>query len=126
MKGIGVPVAFTILHFMYSGNYPIMDMRTVEVLQAYGYITRKSRDLKRFPEFQDAVLSIQNSHPRWSLRQIDRAIFAFHKNNPELFRPGKRKKVLKRMHFSAKQKPTAYGSGYVQLAFPSKRGKFDA
>lgn len=85
LQGIGVPVASTILHFMYPDNFPIMDIRTVEVLHKYGYIQRRSRDLKRFPRFQDAILSIQRAYPKWDLRQIDRAIFAFHKNHPRLF-----------------------------------------
>lgn len=90
LDGIGVPVGSTILHFMQPAQFPIMDVRTVEVLHRYNYITHKSRDLKRYPIFQQAIFSIQGAFPGWSLRQIDRAVFSFHKQNPELF-PTKKK-----------------------------------
>jgi hypothetical protein len=79
LPGIAVPVASTILHFIYPSVFPIMDQRTVEVLRHFGYIEHKSRDLKRYPAFMQAIASIQKCYPRWDLRAIDRALFAYHK-----------------------------------------------
>lgn len=79
LYGIGVPVASTILHFMYPQSFPIMDIRTVETLYYAGYIKSKTRDQKRYIPFRYAILSIATDYPKWSLRQIDRALFAYHK-----------------------------------------------
>ena len=87
LPGVGVPVASTILHFMEPSKFPIMDVRTVEVLHRFRYIKHRSRDLKRYPLFQNAIHSVQCASPTWSLRQIDRALFAFHKQRPQLFPP---------------------------------------
>ena len=77
--GIGVPVASTIHHFMYPRHFPIMDIRTAETLYHAGYIASKIRDQKRYILYQSAILTIAKDHPKWSLRQIDRALFAYHK-----------------------------------------------
>lgn len=79
LDGIGVPVASTILHFMDPIQIPINDIRTVEVLHYAGLLRHLSRDEKRFPAFRAAILAIQSRFPNFSLRQIDRALFAFHK-----------------------------------------------
>jgi len=79
LRGIGVPVASTILHFVRPSGFPIMDVRTVEVLHKCGYISHMSRDVKRYAPFRDAILSIQRKSPKWTLREIDRALFSFHK-----------------------------------------------
>lgn len=79
LYGIGIPVASTMLHFMYPQSFPIMDIRTVETLYHAGYIESKARDQKRYIPFRSAILTIANNCPRWSLRQIDRALFAYHK-----------------------------------------------
>lgn len=79
LYGIGAPLASTILHFIYPEEFPIMDIRTVEVLYAGGYIKSKLRDARRYPDFKAAILSIRQQFPKWTLRQIDRALFAFHK-----------------------------------------------
>jgi len=81
LRGIGVPVASTILHFMFPKTFPIMDVRTVEVLHCGGYIESDKRDQKRFVPFRNTILNIQHKYPRWSLREIDRALFAYHKIN---------------------------------------------
>jgi len=84
LQGIGVPVASTFLHFLYPSSFPIIDRRTVDVLRYFGYIRHKSIDIKRYPSFWQAILSIRE-YSQYSLREIDRAIFAYHKQNPELF-----------------------------------------
>ncbi|MBM4141170.1 MAG: hypothetical protein FJ242_06735 [Nitrospira sp.] len=85
LQGIGVPVASTILHFIYPQSFPIIDQRTVDVLKHFGYIQHKSRDLKRYPAFKEAILLLKQRYPRWFLGEIDRAMFAYHKQNPDLF-----------------------------------------
>lgn len=79
LRGIGVPVASTILHFIFPKTFPIMDIRTAEVLYEDGYIKSDKRDQKRFSDFRDVIKKIQRKFPRWSLRKIDRALFAYHK-----------------------------------------------
>lgn len=83
LDGIGVPVASTILHFIYPRSFPIMDVRTAEVLYFLGYIKSKQRDQKRYVPFRFAILGIQQQYPQWSLREIDRALFAYHKRERE-------------------------------------------
>jgi len=79
LYGIGVPVASTILHFMYPQSFPIMDVRTVETLYYAGYIESRAKDQKRYIPFRATILTIAKNYPKWSLRQIDRALFAYHK-----------------------------------------------
>jgi len=85
LRGIGAPVASTFLHFIYPNSFPIFDQRTVGVLRYFRYIYSKSTELAQYPAFRSAVLKIQASCPEWSLREIDRAVFAFHKLNDEIF-----------------------------------------
>jgi len=77
--GIGAPVASTILHFMFSETFPIYDCRTTEALNSFGYLESKTVSPARYPEFQKAILRIKGELVRYSLRQIDRALFAYHK-----------------------------------------------
>jgi len=81
LYGIGVPVGSTILHFLSPATTPIMDIRTVETLHEAGLIKHKSRTLNSFVPFKNAIVDISVSCPQWSLRQIDRALFAYHKLN---------------------------------------------
>lgn len=78
LYGIGVPVASTILHFMYPNRFPIMDFRTIAVLHYAGYIKSKAKDQRRYIPFRDAILTIRKD-TSFNLRQIDRALFSFHK-----------------------------------------------
>ena len=86
LDGIGVPVASTILHFMDPDAIPINDYRTVEVLHYAGLLLHLSRDAKRFPAFMQTILKIRENCPSFTLRQIDRALFAYHKQyfEPEI------------------------------------------
>lgn len=85
LPGIGAPVASTFLQFLYPSSFPIIDRRTVDVLRHFGYIRYKSTDISQYPAFMTAVLAIRDHYPKWSLREIDRAIFSFHKQNASLF-----------------------------------------
>lgn len=85
LPGIGAPVASTFLQFSYPSSFPIIDRRTVDVLRHFGYIQYKSTGIAQYPAFMAAILAIRDYCPKWSLREIDRAVFAFHKQNPALF-----------------------------------------
>jgi len=78
LYGIGVPVASTILHFMYPDRYPIMDVRTVEVLNFAGYLKSKQRNQRQYIPFRATILALMQQY-RCSLREIDRALFAYDK-----------------------------------------------
>lgn len=81
LYGVGVPLASTILHFIYPENFPIMDIRTAEVLHRDCYIESVRRDEKNYHPFRSVILRIKQQYPQWSLRQIDRALFAYHKKS---------------------------------------------
>lgn len=80
LPGVGAPTGSTIIHFIRPETMPIIDVRTVEVLFAAGYITTENRDLEHFEEFRKAIDGIRRRCPNWTLRQIDRALFAYHKH----------------------------------------------
>jgi len=85
LPGIGAPVASTFLQYIYPSTFPIIDRRTVDVLRHFGYIQYKSTGITQYPAFMAAVLAVRDDHPKWSLREIDRAVFSFHKQNTALF-----------------------------------------
>ena len=85
LPGLRMPVASTILHFIYPKRFPIVDYRTVETLQHFDCLD-KSRSRYFFRDtiagyrvFQRVMLNIARQRQKWSLRQIDRALFAYHK-----------------------------------------------
>lgn len=85
LPGIGIPVASTILHFMYPNFFPIVDFRTVEALQNLNCLDNVRpfyyfRDrLNGYMIFRGVILDISQQYPHWNLRQIDRALSAYHK-----------------------------------------------
>lgn len=79
LPGVEAPTGSTLLHFMHPQVMPIIDVRTVEVLFAAGLLSTDRRDLGHYEEYSQAVEGIRNRCPRWSLREIDRALFAYHK-----------------------------------------------
>jgi holliday junction DNA helicase RuvB len=78
LPGVGAPTGSTLLHFMDPQTMPIIDVRTVEVLFAAGLISNNQRDLEHYEEFRQAIYGIRARCPSWTLRQIDRALFAYH------------------------------------------------
>lgn len=78
LYGIGVPVASTILHFIYPSIFPIMDIRVSEVLYYSGYLTAKSRTQNNYVKFRRVILNVAQQS-KCTLREIDRALFAYHK-----------------------------------------------
>jgi len=81
LPGIGAPVASVILHFIFPSVFPIYDFRTVEILHCFGYLQSKTVSLVRYAEFYEAIRRLQAELVHYDLRQIDRALFAFHKIN---------------------------------------------
>jgi hypothetical protein len=79
LPGVEAPTGSTILHFMHPHSMPIIDVRTVEVLYAAGLLSTDRRDLAHYEEFRQAIEGIRHRCPGWSLREIDRALFAYHK-----------------------------------------------
>jgi hypothetical protein len=56
-----------------------MNIRTAETLHYAERIESKQRDLKRYTPFRSVILDIRQKYSRRSLRQIDRASFAYYK-----------------------------------------------
>jgi len=79
LPGILAPSGSTLIHMMCPQTMPIIDVRTVEVLFAAGLIQSRSCGLEQYGDFCAAINGIKAKCPGWSLRQIDRALFAYHK-----------------------------------------------
>lgn len=80
LYGINVPVASTILHFIYPSIYPIMDIRVAEALFYLGYLKSKTRTQKNYENYRKVISNIAQES-KCSIREIDRALFAYHKIN---------------------------------------------
>ncbi|MCZ7399526.1 MAG: hypothetical protein O8C62_07585 [Candidatus Methanoperedens sp.] len=80
LYGINVPVASTILHFIYPSIFPIMDIRVTEALYYLGYLKAKSRTQKNYDNYRKVISNIAQES-KCSIREIDRALFAYHKIN---------------------------------------------
>jgi hypothetical protein len=79
LPGIEAPTGSTILHFINPQTMPIIDVRTVGVLFKAGLVSTNQKDLEHYEEYRKAMEGIKHRCPNWSLRQIDRALFAYHK-----------------------------------------------
>jgi hypothetical protein len=79
LPGIGTATATTVIHFLHPREMPIMDIRTVEVLHEFGYITADKVSFDVYDEFCRAIESIARELNGPTYRQIDRALFAYHK-----------------------------------------------
>lgn len=78
LEGIGVPVGSTILHFIYPLIFPIMDARVTDVLYDFGYLKAKIKSINNYSKYHKVILDIE-SQSKYSLREIDRALFAYDK-----------------------------------------------
>jgi hypothetical protein len=79
LPGVEAATGSTLLHFIHPDTMPIIDVRTCEVLFAASLISTDRKDLAHYEEFRCAIDGIRRRCPRWTLRQIDRALFAYHK-----------------------------------------------
>ena len=78
LDGVGVPVGSTILHFIYPLIFPIMDVRVTDVLYDFGYLKAKIKSINNYSKYHKVILDI-NAQSKCSLREIDRALFAYDK-----------------------------------------------
>jgi thermostable 8-oxoguanine DNA glycosylase len=83
LPGIGIPVASTILHFINPEDFPIIDFRTIEILQEADYLDKSMdyyRDTSRgYCEFREVILDIAKKYTEGDIRKVDKALFAYHK-----------------------------------------------
>jgi hypothetical protein len=79
LHGIGTPVGSTILHFIYPNSFPIIDIRTAETLYYACRIKSKSTDFSHYASFRSEMLKIAKENPSFILREVDRALSAYHK-----------------------------------------------
>lgn len=79
--GFGIPVASTVLHFVFPNKFPIIDIRTIETLYFVGRIksTNKS-DYRIYDRFRSVILDEIHRKTDCSLHEIDRALFAYHRD----------------------------------------------
>jgi len=78
-RGFGIPIASTVLHFMYPDTYPIIDIRTAETIYLSCRIKSPNRgDYRTYDSFRSVILELKKK-TGCTLRQIDRALFAYHK-----------------------------------------------
>jgi len=79
LPGVGAPTGSTLIHFIHPQTMPIIDSRTAGILFAFGRIATAECWLETYEEFRKAINKISRDCPGWTLRQIDRALFAYHK-----------------------------------------------
>ncbi len=85
LPGIGIPVASTIAHFISPKDFPIVDFRTVQVLQKANLLDAKEKyyyyrdKVEGYKDFRNKILKIAKNYARGDLRKVDRALFAYHK-----------------------------------------------
>lgn len=79
LPGIGAATGSTILHFIHPRKMPIIDVRTVEVLFKARLISSRGVTFSHYEEFRYVMDCIRHRFAGWNLREIDRALFAYHK-----------------------------------------------
>ncbi len=83
LEGIGVLLASTILHFIYPNEFPIIDKRTIDMLQYKDCIDKNiSResvkgDVNRYYYYRSIILNLSELY-KLSLRQIEKALSKYH------------------------------------------------
>lgn len=84
LKGIGPPIASTILYFAYPDKFPIMDRRVIETLRHSNYkdSLKKARSPTNYERLRKIELEI-SKRAGCSLRKRDKALFAYHKKELE-------------------------------------------
>lgn len=105
LHGIGAPVGSTILHFIYPNSFPIIDVRTTETLHHAARIASSSTASSHYATFRSEMLNIARENSCFTLREIDRALFAYHKIHlsPKLKCKAKRKVGGKRVAMPSPQ-----------------------
>ena len=98
LYGVAPPTASTLLHFIYPDSFPIIHVRTTETLYCAGLIRYRKTGSSHYPSFRSEMLKILSEVSPFTLREIDRALFAYHKNHlsPKLKVGVKTKEVRRR------------------------------
>lgn len=79
-SGFGVPMASTVLHFIFPDRFPIIDIRTAETVYFACKIKSPNRgDHRIYDSFRSTTLEIARK-TGCTLHQIDRALFAYHRD----------------------------------------------
>ena len=84
LEGIGISVASTILHFIYPEEIPIVDFRVIQCLQKFSYLDPLKKvsfyrdNPKGYILYRNEIFKLA-SKLKVDLRQLDKALFAFHK-----------------------------------------------
>lgn len=78
LDGVDVPVASTILHFMYPSKFPIVDYRAAQALRDAGHKLQKRESYLMYNKYRTLIEDIVNQ-TGYDIRTIDRALFTYHK-----------------------------------------------
>lgn len=82
LKGVGVPVASTIIHYMQSDEFPIFDYHCRHVLLETGIWNRDKNDASaRAWLFYVAIMRDLAAKLDVTLRDLDKALFAYDKRD---------------------------------------------
>lgn len=87
LNGVGIPVASTILHFIYPSHFPIVDIRTVNVLKLsndlpnYKTLHFYRNTINGYRAFRSVFSDISKKNVNYTYREIDRALFAYDKSS---------------------------------------------
>ena len=83
LPGILEPIASTILHFMYPDKFPIRDVRTVGTLIDKELLHTKIS----YNDYRTEIFKIyDNCKGKFTLRQIDKALFTYNEEKEKLLR----------------------------------------
>ena len=77
LKGVGVPVASTILHFAFPDEYPIMDVRAVTTLTQLGLWTRPVQFSVADWQVYTDLMRDHAKRLDVTLRELDKALWKF-------------------------------------------------
>lgn len=85
LEGVKIPVASTILNFMYPDKFPIIDKRVTQVLREAADIELATNmSCKTYYKYKSEIEKIVND-TGYDIRTIDRALFAYHKSNRKMW-----------------------------------------
>jgi len=75
--GVRAPVASAVLHFAYPQKFPIIDVRTAEMLYFARRISSTERTDCQYDDFMAQILALAGESCS-TIRELDKALFAFH------------------------------------------------
>jgi hypothetical protein len=85
IDGIGVPLASTLLHFIFPNKYPIIDFRVIRTLSQAEQIDHKTKFSKDYyNKYKKLIIKLKEKFKDYSIREIDNALFEFDKYKSEI------------------------------------------